>query len=245
MNVNNTNKLVTSVPLNETELAWPLYGDEVASKVVANLGGLTFGDACNGGCQIGRALGVNIDQLFNLTGESSNATRLRGTEDFLASLVDNTLVNLLLTRLVSRAPQSTEEATIVVIVPSVFFGEKRFIILVGIVNLVIVIAYTLEVIRTRGWAATPPLDIMNDTEVIIAAFQGGRRFERTLNDAALPTLGRERPSDDTMLSLQYDGSTSREPLLMPVLRRHKDRAAARVKEPLLSNVSIPNSESPP
>ena len=189
VHVNNTGNLVRSELLGSPLLSWPDYGHELAFKVDEYLGSLTFGDGCSGGCQLGIALVVNINQLFNQTGDKSNATLLRGTQDYFASLVDNILVNLHLTRLVSGAPEPTEEVAATVTVPSIVFGDKKFIWIVGVLNLAILGAYLCELIRTRAWAATPPFDIMNDSKVIIAAFEGGRLFENTLADAALQFIG--------------------------------------------------------
>jgi hypothetical protein len=212
VSVNNTSQLVSAVPLNESELAWPPYGDAVVTKLDEFLGGLTFIDSCAGGCTLGQALLANINQLFYQSGDTSDATKLTGIQEYFASLVDNMLINLLLARWVSRAPDPTEDVSAIITVPALVLGDMKFVVIIGVLNLAILLLYIFELIRTRAWVAIPPLDIMNDSEVIIAAFEGGRLFERRAKDVPSLTSGRQRVSENTTLRLQYDGV---KPILMP------------------------------
>ncbi|KAF1847822.1 uncharacterized protein K460DRAFT_426644 [Cucurbitaria berberidis CBS 394.84] len=244
VNVNNTGKIIRSELLKGSLSDWPTHGDVVATRIDTYFNDLTFGDSCSGGCQLGIALVTNINQLSNQMGRKGNATMLRGTQDYFASLVDNLLVNLHLTRWASGAPEPTESVPASVTVPALVFGDKKFIWIICVLNLVILCAYLCELIRTRAWAATPPFDIMNDSEVIIAAFEGGRMFEKSLVDAALYSSSRQRISDNTMLNLQFEGLARKRPVLTP---HSTDDGITPVsdEEGLLGNVFIPSLESFP
>jgi hypothetical protein len=100
----------------------------------------------------------------------------------------------------------------IVTVPALVLGDLKFVVIIGVLNLALLLLYIFELIRTRAWVAIPPLDIMNDSEVIIAAFEGGRLFERRSEHAPPLTSGRQRVSENTTLRLQYDGV---KPILMP------------------------------
>lgn len=215
VNVTNTSQLVSAVQMDQTELTWPHYGDAVVTQLDALLGSLTFSEICAGGCSLGLTLLINLNQLFQQSGDSSDTTKFKGIQEYLASLVDNMLVNLLLTRLVSNAPEPTEEVTALITVPSVVLGDMKFVVIVGIFNLLILLMYTFELIRTRAWVAIPPLDIMNDSQVIIAAFEGGRQFERRTKDTPYQNLGGQRISEDTTLRLDYNISTPERLVLIP------------------------------
>ncbi|KAJ4369720.1 hypothetical protein N0V83_005483 [Neocucurbitaria cava] len=242
--VNQTGKLVRSELVTTPLSGWPTYGDKVVMTVDNWFNTLTFADDCISGCDLGIALVININQFFNQTGEKSNETLLRGTQDHFASLVDNILINLYITRLVSGAPDPTEEVIASVTVPALVFGDKKFIWIVGALNLVIVCAYLCELIRTRAWAATPPLDIMNDSEVMIAAFQGGRLFEKTLKDEAHHSTAARRISENTMLSLQLEELASKQPILTPHFGVG-GMDPGPDEEVLLGDISVPSLESIP
>ena len=193
------------------------HGSAVAEQISEILSTMSWDDGSISGCRMGRALVINVNQPRQRTKGSSNATSLRGTEDFFASLVHNTLVRLRQTRLVSHTKESTEQTTAIVTVPAIVFGNKKFVWVLGILNLFIVLAFVFEFISTRGWAATPPLDIMNDSQVIMAAFEGGQRFERIFEEGGKHELREERLSDDTLLSLQFKGMLSERPVFIPHL----------------------------
>jgi len=217
--VNNTNRLVSSVatpiPFGETGLSWPHYGDVIISDLVRRLNYLTQSDTCVNGCSIGRNLLRNLYQLYNQTSDTSNNIKFAGVGDFFGSIIDNMLVSLAVTRWVSGAPEPTEDVSAVIAVPSLVIGDKQFIVIIVVLNLVLSTMYIIELLRTRAWNATPPLDIMNDSEVIIAAFEGGRLFERRRNDSATQCLEGQHISGKTTLKLQYDGSSSSRPILVP------------------------------
>ncbi|KAF2735532.1 hypothetical protein EJ04DRAFT_599911, partial [Polyplosphaeria fusca] len=213
--INNTERLIVSRPVNDSTLTWPEYGDAVAEKVASDIGSLSWTDSCFGGCRMGLALVTNINYLINQTSNKSNATTIQGTEDFFASIVDNDLVRLRLTRLVSHAVESTEKTDAVVIISAIVFGDRKFVWIVAILNFLILSGYFIELIRTQGWAATPPFDIMNDTEVVVAAFEGGRLFERNTQTERDPESHRESISGKTTLSLHYKSLSSERPVFMP------------------------------
>jgi hypothetical protein len=131
--------------------------------------------------------------------------------------VDDILTNRQLTRLVPRAPEATDEVIVTVDVPSIVFGDRTFIIIIGVLNMVILLAYDFEFVRTSAWKATPHFDIMNDSEIIVAAFEGGRSTEKSLKHGASEIVGELRISEGTKLSLQYTDTESRKPILKPHL----------------------------
>lgn len=201
--VNNTDKSIISKALDNATQPWPAYGDAVAEQIRRVFMGSTFGDGCSGGCSLGRDLVTNINQLKNSTKgtneESNTDPTLKGTEDYLTSMIDDLLVNQLQTRIVSKAPQPTEEVTAEVGVPAIVFGGRRAIIAVCVVNLLIILAYLEELVRTRAWTNITSLDLMDISEVIQAAFQGGHWSARSLShsvqsewptdsEEAIPTL---------------------------------------------------------
>ena len=230
--VDNTTQLVSSVPLEDTEFDWPDYGDEVARKLVDLFAFSTFADTCISGCSIGRALVMNMLQLFRFIGQNSDATKYKAIEDFFGSIYDNLLVNLLLTRLFSDALEPTTNVTAIATVPSYLYGDIKFIVIIGILNLVILLIYIAELIRTRAWIATPALDIMNDSEVIIAAFEGGRQFERKTGDAPSQSSGSKPISEETTLKFQYNGLEPGRPIFMPQTN-HLGMMPYSAEEPLL------------
>jgi hypothetical protein len=200
----------------ETELPWPDYGNAVGAKLSEDLYGFTFGDIChNAGCMLGTSLVFNIDTLRRQIQDDSNATTLEGTQEFIASMIDNTLINRLLTRLVSNAPEPTLGVPVAIGVPSVQFGDYKYVRIVCILNGVIALAYIAEFVRTSAWKATPPFDIMNDSDVIVAAFEGARAFEKSFKPTSAPHNYNKRLSTKAMLNLQYDDSQLGKPILLP------------------------------
>jgi hypothetical protein len=207
---------ITVQSREERELPWPEYGNVVGAALSDYLYGFTLSDIChNAGCMLGTSLVFNIDTLRRQIQDDNNATTLRGTQESIASMIDNTLINRLLTRLVSNAPEPTLEVPVAIVVPSIQFGDYKFVRIVCILNGVIALAYIAEFVRTCAWKATPPFDIMNDSEVIVAAFEGGRAFEKSLKHTSIPQNYNKRLSAKAMLNLQYDDSQSGKPILFP------------------------------
>lgn len=212
--VNASSELISVRSDDAVELPWPAYGDAVANMVDEDLGWITATDNCqNTGCTLGQSLVFNLNTLKERIQGNSTETLLRGTEEFVASLVDNIMINRLLTRYASGAPQSTQRVTATVGAPSLVFGDRKFIIIVCVLNTAIVLAYLVECARTRGWNTTPSFDIMNDSEVIIAAFEGGRSFEK--NKHVAPPILDTRLRDDSLLKLHFNDSRSQKPVLLP------------------------------
>ena len=126
----------------------------VAEEVSEILTQMSWNDGCIGGCEMGRALVVNVNQLryqtHNNSGNGDNSTTLRSTEYFFASLVDTTIIRLHQTRLVSHAENSTEHVSATATVPAIVCGNKKCVLVLGAVNALIVLAYVVECIRTRA-----------------------------------------------------------------------------------------------
>lgn len=121
-----------------------------------------------------------------------------GTNEFVVLIVDNFLANLLVTRMSFEAPESTEGVLMIGRIPAIIFGDPKFIIIVVVLDLVIAIAYIIEMIRTCTWSPIPPLDIMNDNEVVMTTFEGAKMFERYCSDA---DLKEGYLSEDVLLTL--------------------------------------------
>lgn len=186
----------------------------VVEEVSNVLSTISWNDGCIGGCEMGKALVINANQLKYQANSNSNETVFRATEDFFASLVDNALVKLRQTRLASNAQDSTQNMTATVEVSALVFGNVYFIYMLCIFNLSIVFAYVVEFIRTHGWKGTPSLDIMNDSLVIIAGFEGGQRFERDFLEGGKYEMRQERMTEDSLLMLHYQGLASDRPVFM-------------------------------
>jgi hypothetical protein len=197
--------------LSGSDVAWPDYGDAIGLALESDFSSLTADDSC--GCELGAALVANLERLYNGVNNTSNNTKLGGVEGFLASIVDNVLINRLLTRLVSQAPEATEEVQVIVSMILIFLGDRTFIVIVGVLNTAVLPAYIAEFVRTRAGKATPHFDIMNDSEIIVAAFEGGRSTEKSLKHGASEIVGEQRVSESIKLSLQYNDTELRKPIL--------------------------------
>jgi len=211
--VNTTGKLITSTLLNKT--TWPNYGDQVIDMITDGFfTHLSYLDGCLGGSGNGRALRLNINQLQNITGDYSNSTVLQGTEDFWASLVDNVISLLLLTRMVGNAPQPTQKVLATIGVPALIFGDFKFIIIITVINMLVVGVYVIELLRTKAWAGIPDFDLMQISDIIVGSYRGGVVY----GGSGLSIHPSSVQYGDRMkMRLQHDLTGSEQPILMPVL----------------------------
>ncbi|KAK5096489.1 hypothetical protein LTR70_001663 [Exophiala xenobiotica] len=199
--VNITGKIVTSTPQNHTDQLWPAHGDAVLNKVSSWVSEFSFNDACVGGCQ--------------------------GTEDYLAAMTDDIMINLLLTRMFGNDPNPTKTVSITVAVPALIFGDRKFIIIVVVLNALISGVYVFELIRTRGWRGMPPLDFTNISDVMICASKGGMMSVRSGRHSAAQSRSWKRSTwtyssnqpftDRVRMCLRYNGSAYDLPGLVPLL----------------------------
>lgn len=218
--VNSTSKIVNSTPKASTTRAWPSWGDTVANKVGNFLYGLTLGDGCVDGCTLGTSMLLNVNKLRAQREDHTNSTDIliEGVEDFVASIVDNSLVDLLLTRMVSNAPGATKQAFATIGVPAIVFGDRKFIVIVVVINILICAAYVVEFARTRAWRGIPSLDFMNLADMLISASKGGIAYENMAEQS-----GRKGLFDyETKMQLERGTSASDLPLLIPLLDEHSD-----------------------
>lgn len=227
--VNNTAKQITATPMNDTSLSWPAYGDKVLDQVKTWLWALSYIDACVGGCQLGRALRLNVNRLQNVTRSDNGATISRGSEDFLASIVDNTIVTLLNTRMVSGAPQATKKVDMAIGVPAFVFGDVKFVYLVVAINLIVTAIYVIECLRTRAWAGIPQLDITNVSDLLISAYRGGMSSKEGVEmltvgfnptkygEVHLLSADQSLLTQESHMTLKHDLSgTGQAPIILPV-----------------------------
>lgn len=134
--VNNTSKRIRSELLANVSPDWPYWGDVAADYIRNYLGLLSWITDCTGGCDLSVALVDNLNQLVSQIGDKSNATLLSGNQDYFNSLVDNMMVHLYLCRLVTGAPNPTEDVIATVNIPSLVFGDKTFVWIISVLNMV-------------------------------------------------------------------------------------------------------------
>ncbi|KAH7359593.1 hypothetical protein BKA66DRAFT_445293 [Pyrenochaeta sp. MPI-SDFR-AT-0127] len=133
------------------------------------------------GCLLGTSLIFNIKALERRISDNSSVTKLKGTEEFMAAMVDN-------------------------------------IIIVGVLNGIIVLSYLAEFARTCAWKATPNFDIMNDSDFIVAAFEGGRLLEKCVKhtsthdgyDDERTSYNKHTPRSDYIALVDHPGDSTYE-----------------------------------
>lgn len=167
--VNYTNSIISVTP--GAEIQWPNYADEVIDKVTNWLWVFSYVDSSFGGSYLGRSLRLNVNQLQKATGDSSSTTTLGAVSDYLTSCVDDVLIALSSARLVAANATRPVEASIALQV--VTLGETRYIGGILALNMFVCLLYAVEGLRTRFWRDMPPLDLMDLTSVVVAAWKGG------------------------------------------------------------------------
>jgi hypothetical protein len=94
-----------------------------------------------------------------------------GIEDFLESVVDNTLVALAFTRTIMK--RETRPAKAVAGVTAAQLGNREYIIGMLVFSLLLSSIYTFEAARTRFWCRMSGLDLTDFGSLIIGSLKGG------------------------------------------------------------------------
>ncbi|KAF1810596.1 hypothetical protein P152DRAFT_450967 [Eremomyces bilateralis CBS 781.70] len=146
-----------------SDIPWPNYSDAVIEKIRYWLWAMSYVDGGFGGSQLGRSLRLNVDKL-QASRNISETTTMRAIEDYVASLVDNILIGLVSTRMIvgnESAPVSMR-----VTAPAMKLGDLRFIIGVFAMNLMLLLLYCVEALRTRFWGKCPDVDLFDLTGLV-------------------------------------------------------------------------------
>jgi hypothetical protein len=119
---------------------------------------------------IGTTLTKNIANLETIQGRS-NATNLKGIADSLISIFDDTFGIYASAKLMLL--NETNPTSVLASLPAVTFGNSTYIYPITIVNALIVLAYVIEAVRTRGWNQLPKFNFMDTKDIIISSSAGG------------------------------------------------------------------------
>jgi hypothetical protein len=145
------------------EIDWPDFADEVITKVGSWLHSMSYVDGGFGGSQLGRSVRLNVNRLQG-SGNGSEAILMQAIEDHVTSLVDNILVALVSALMVIGKQSAPLKMRVTA--PAIKLGEMKFIIGVFAINLVILLLYCLEALRTRFWEKGPDVDLFDLTGLI-------------------------------------------------------------------------------
>ncbi|PVH88639.1 hypothetical protein DL98DRAFT_648000 [Cadophora sp. DSE1049] len=166
--VDYTSKQIDVTPADP--VSWANYGDAVVRGVASWLRSMSSADGFVGGSQLGRSLRLNVEALQSATNNTSEATRMQGIADHIASLVDNIIIALLSTRYVAGKQSAPLETQVTVL--AIVYGDLRYIIAVLVLNILILLLFTVEAVRTRLWESLPEEDLLDISSLIVGITEG-------------------------------------------------------------------------
>ncbi|KAF2800467.1 hypothetical protein K505DRAFT_1523 [Melanomma pulvis-pyrius CBS 109.77] len=186
LEVDNVARTIAVTPKETIE--WPPYADVLLEQLSAEHSYISYNDGAFGGSELGKAIRSNIDILRAYRNESTVNTdiMLQGVEDFIADLMDNSLLSFSQSRYFGerkeRRSVDAELARHVVV-----YGEAKFIYAAGVLNLTILLVCFGEAARMRGWKRLSGLDLLDMASVAVGASFGGSKLA-----AHVQTLGARR-----------------------------------------------------
>ncbi|KAF2002965.1 hypothetical protein P154DRAFT_561474 [Amniculicola lignicola CBS 123094] len=220
-------RTISVEPKHEAE--WPSYADDMLYEVSREMGWISANDGTFGGSGLGSAIKSNIKILasnLNQTYGSDNSTTLRAVESFVADMFDNSLQAFYLTYY--YRPKDRKGVVAEVSRAVVVYGEARFIYAAVVLNLVVLIVFAWEAIRTNFWKDIANIDLLDIVSVSTATSYGGNKLashvsslgvKRSVSVSAGTVKVRLRKINKTMSAIEPVGGLgsglSDEALLMP------------------------------
>jgi hypothetical protein len=217
--VNATAKTMLASTSEDAAVPWPDYGDAVLSGLDYPFRHYSADESMYFGSQLGHSIVVNINQLRLLRSESdstedkNNATMFKGLEEYFESLFDNGIGMLSATRLIGANKTTPVDATVAL--PAIKYGEPIYIYTVLAINIVVLVAFVAEAVRTRGWAHMANLELADVGSVMFTASNGGTALAEKMGRTPPKEIGRIRlrlrKSEGNMesLTIQESGSDER------------------------------------
>ncbi|PVH98201.1 hypothetical protein DM02DRAFT_682685 [Periconia macrospinosa] len=172
--VDNTGRTISVFP--QKHIDWPSYANALLTELAAEHSYMSALDSAFGGSQLGHAIRSNIDILHAYRNQTTfnETTMLNAIEDFIADVMDNSLLSFSQSRYFGRKEQRIVEADVVRNV--VVYGEKRFIYATIVLHFVVLSICVIEAVRTRFWNGLRNLDLLDMASVAVAASLGGTKL---------------------------------------------------------------------
>ncbi|KAF2185336.1 hypothetical protein K469DRAFT_779328 [Zopfia rhizophila CBS 207.26] len=214
--VNATAKTMLASTSNDAAVPWPDYGDAVLSGLDNPFRHYPADESMYFGSQLGHSIVVNINQLRLIRNESdstedkNNATMFQGLEEYFESLYDNGIGMLSATRLIGA--NKTTPVVAAVGLPAIKYGEPIYICTVLAINIIVLIAFVVEAVRTRGWAHMASLELSDVASVVLTASNGGTALAEKVYQTTPEEIGhirlrlRKTVGDWEALTIQESGS---------------------------------------
>jgi hypothetical protein len=172
--VNNVNRTLTVTP--QENITWPSYADALLSQLASEHNYMSLNDGQFGGSGLGHGIlnNVNIVRAYANESSFSSESMLRGTEAFIADIMDNTLMLFAQSRLFTSKSQISVPA--VAAQEVVVYGTRRFIYATVGLNALIVTICIAQAIYTRFWNQLSKLDPFDTASIAVGASCGGKRL---------------------------------------------------------------------
>lgn len=170
--VNNLHRTISATP--KEQLDWPPYANDLLWEIAGEHSYISYNDGAFAGSMLGHAIRSNIDILSASHGEKlvSSETMLKGVEDFIADLMDNTLMSSSQSSFFSGG-EGIHSVPANVARRAVVYGEAKFIYATFCVHLLIVGVCMIEAVRTRFWYQLSTLDLLDTASIAVGASYGG------------------------------------------------------------------------
>jgi hypothetical protein len=176
--VNTTAKTIQVSKLEDVD--WADYSDVVLDTLGLPISRYSSDESMTFGSQLGHTVVLNLIQLQNINGNNSTETLFESLEDFLASLVDNSLGMLSATRLVGANATVPVDASVGL--PAVIYSKPIYIYGILALNILLIFVFIEEALRTRLWHGMVDLELSDAAMVIVTGSAGGTAVaERTRN----------------------------------------------------------------
>ncbi|KZL84139.1 hypothetical protein CI238_02756 [Colletotrichum incanum] len=102
---------------------------------------------------------------------SEGGATLRGLENAITAMADSMLAAYGAAQLMVGNYSESRQAEVTIGVFVV--GEKTYVVAVAVLNALVILAVTVEGLRTKGWRGLPSYDFSNPEWLITASFRGG------------------------------------------------------------------------
>ncbi|KAF8859486.1 hypothetical protein BDZ45DRAFT_801612 [Acephala macrosclerotiorum] len=114
---------------------------------------------------------------------------MQGVADHVASLVDNTIIALLSARFI--AGKQSAPLKVQVTISAIVYGDLRYIIAVLVINILILLLYTVEAFRTCLWEGLPEEDILDISSLLVGIIEGHVKLVDVSDDKKANGSGNE------------------------------------------------------
>lgn len=139
-----------------------------STTITSYVGDVLFNNMINVAAQVG--LNTTLD-IRSSTGNTTDAVRFRGVEESIESIVDNALLSFGMAQLMIAHDNSSTSA--LPIVNAIRLGKDAYVYLIFTINLLVLILYLVEWVRTGFWRDLSDFDCTSGKSLLIAASAGG------------------------------------------------------------------------